>query len=262
MSSAPWLALIALDEPRLPDPDAVADSLHRTGGGSDRLVPSSRTDAMATFSWGDATIAYNLIDRPIPAGQLEGPCACAWYWPDAAVAMSRHQAHLIVALVDDERDQLAICMKLTQFVAALLPHAAAVGLQWGGSRQVHQPGAFCELAATMSRENLPLHLWIDYRIEQDGAGGLRLFTTGLSAFGRRELEVATFSGEPQELMNHAYNIAHYLIDKRAVLRDGETIGLPGDVQVIIHEARSFLDGEMEVLRLDFDPGEAAGPPSN
>ena len=82
------------------------------------------------------------------------------------------------------------------------------------------------------------------------------------AFGRRELEVAQFHGEPQDLMNHAYNIAHYIIDKQAVLKDGETIGLPGEVQVTIHESRSFLDGAMDVLRVEFDAGDAPGFEAN
>ena len=44
----------------------------------------------------------------------------------------------------------------------------------------------------------------------------RLYTTGLEALGQTELEVPRYQGNPQQLLELAYNVAHYLIDRRKV----------------------------------------------
>lgn len=252
MNSSTWLALVALDAAELPDPAAVQARCDAANPDTAALELSSRTDAMVTFSWGDATVAYTLVDKPIPADQFAGPAARAWYWPDAAERLGSHRAHLIVALVDESRDRIAKSMKLTRLVAALLPNSRAVGLQWGGSRAVHEPSAFCDVAQQMSRDDLPLHLWLDFQVEANNQSGLRLYTTGMTAFGKREVELPHFAGPPQELMNHAYNLAHYLLEKDAVIKDGEVIGLPDEIQVTARDTTTFLDGDEPVLAFEFE----------
>ncbi len=252
MNPATSLALVALAETVLPNLPKIQAGCKRTNPDSAPLMVSSETDAMVTFQWGDATVAYTLIDQPIPTEQLAGPCERAWYWPDAAAQLAKHRAHLIVALVDEGHDRLAKVIRLTQFLAALLPASDAVGLQWGGSRQVHEPASFCEVATQISRDNLPLHLWVDFQIEAEEGKTLRLYTTGLEAFSRPELEVTNYGGSPQDLMNHAYNLAHYLVERGTVIKNGEKIGLPGEIQVTVSEATTFLDGDDNVLRFDFD----------
>jgi hypothetical protein len=104
----------------------------------------------------------------------------------------------------------------------------------------------------MRRDNLPLFLWIDFRIELLEDGACRLYTTGLEALGQSELEVARFDGSPQELLDLAYNIAHYLLDKRKVVNDGDTIGLTDQVRATAHRRLSMLGGELEVIGLEFE----------
>jgi hypothetical protein len=78
-----------------------------------------------------------------------------------------------------------------------------------------------------------------------------MFTTGLDALGRLEFETPRYHGDPQRLVSAVYNIAHYILEKQAVLRDGEVIGLPSGDEVTIREERSTIDPEQDVLRLDF-----------
>ncbi len=255
MNSSTWLALVALDAAELPQPELVQQACDAASPDTAPLELSSQTDRMVTFQWGEATVAYTLVDQPIPVSQLDGPAARAWYWPQAADQLARQRAHLIVALVDEGHDRIAKSMRLTRFVAALLPASRAVGLQWGGSRAVHEPNAFCQVAAQMSRDDLPLHLWIDFQVEAAGENALRLFTTGMSALGKREIEFPHFVGEPQALMNHAYNLAHYILEKNANIKEGEVIGLPGEVQVTAHETMTFLGGDEQVLAFEFGTAE-------
>jgi hypothetical protein len=80
----------------------------------------------------------------------------------------------------------------------------------------------------------------------------RLYTTGMEALGYEELEVPRFAGEPQDLLEHAYNIAHYQLCKQKMIDNNETIGLRDDLQAIARRQPSMLDEQMEVISLEFE----------
>jgi hypothetical protein len=247
-----WLSLIALDRPRLPRFEDLASWFEEHFPEALQPVLSSSTENLLALTVGDLTAAVSLVPRPIPWSQLEGPAATAWYWPDAASELRHHSAHLLVALVDEGGRPVEKAITLTRLVTAAAAAAPSVGVFWGPGRLVHSPEAFVEQAVQMSEENLPLFLWIDFRIEESSSGGVRLFTTGIEPLGGNELEVRDFGGEAQELLNYAYNIAHYQLEQRKVIRDGDTIGLTDEVQVTAHRGQSMLGGDMEVLQLTFE----------
>lgn len=247
-----WMALIALERAELPAFDAVAATYRENFPDAAPLVASAATESLLTFTIDDFTAAATLVPRPIPASQLEGPAATAWYWPDAAAALTAHTAHILVTLVDEGSRPLAKALALTRLTAALAAAAPSIGVFWGPGRLVHPPAAFSEQAATAQLHNLPLFLWIDFRVEPAGDGtSVRLFTTGLDALGAEELEVERYQGDPRELVGFVYNVAHYLLDRRKVINDGDTIGLTDAVQVTAHRGPSMLGGDLDVLRLSF-----------
>lgn len=249
----PWLALVALGEERLPSPPSVAEQLAERFGDAPPLVVTSETERGVTFSWGGASGNYTLVDREIPWSKLEGPCATAWYWPEAEAAMRSHTAHLFVTLLDENSNRVDGATRMTQLVTALCAVTNPVGLVWGPSGQVHNPVDFAVMAGRMSRDDLPLHLWIDFRVTQrDDDEGFALFTTGLEPLGHRELEVPRYAGEAQELAGAVYNVAHYVLEKGPVLKDGEAVGLPGGGQVNVRYEPSMIDEEQEVIRLEFE----------
>src|SRR5690606_26949679 len=93
-------------------------------------------------------------------------------------------------------------------------------------------------------------LWIDFRVERMPSGLCQLYTTGLEALGKSEIEIRDFSGEPQVMLEYAYNVAHYQMTSNKRFNDGDTIGLTEEVQAVAHEARSMFDPEMEAVRLE------------
>lgn len=258
-----WLALVTQDTPALPELGAVAERLAAIFPDAPPLVAAGATENLITCSLGEYTVAATLVSRPIPWSQLEGPCATAWYWPDAADALRDHSTHLMVTLIDEGSKAAEKSICLTQFVTALVAAASATAVFWGPGRLVHQAQAFVEQAQQTSPDNLPLFLWIDFRIEraelaeraepeQAEDGCLRLFTTGLDALGQPELEVPRYRGDPQQLLENAYNVAHYLLDQRKVVNDGDTIGLTDALQATACLRPSMFDAKREVLQLAFD----------
>jgi hypothetical protein len=247
-----WLSLVALEQALLPAFVEIARWMREHFPDGPAPQASGATDNLLTLTIGDMTAAVTLVPRPIPASQLEGPAETAWYWPSAAEAIASHQAHLLVTMVDEGGQAVEKAAVLTQLTAASAATSPAVGVFWGPSRTVHSPQAFVDQATQMREENLPLFLWIDFRIESVEGGAYRLYTTGLEALGQSELEVARFDGSPQELLDFTYNIAHYLLDKRKVVNDGDTIGLTDEVQATAHRGKSMLGGDMDVISLVFD----------
>ncbi len=98
---------------------------------------------------------------------------------------------------------------------------------------------------------MPLHLWIDFRIEANDDGTLRLFTTGMKAFDKMEIEIPRSGHKARELLDFAYSIADYILSRGAEIRDGHTVGRCADEKVPAAHAPSMWDSRMTVLRLDF-----------
>ena len=244
--------MIALAREELPEPEPVITDLAGLAGTFGPPKLASQTERMATLDWGDATAAYTLVPRPIPPSQLDGPCSTAWYWPEAAIALQDHPAHLLITLVDEGRDAPSKSMRLTWLTVAVANRVPAAGILWGPGGLIHQPQAFAQQAEQMTRDDLPLYLWIDFRIESANETQHRLFTTGLTAFDRKELEVANFVGSPQQLLDDAYNVAHYLLVHPSVVKDADTIGLPDGRHATARHESSMLGDDQEVIRLDFD----------
>ena len=246
-----WLALVMLEEPELPAFDEVAQFVGKNFSEPPTMTVAGSTENMFTCTLGEYTAAATLVPRPVPWSQLEGPCATAWYWPTAAEALRDHAAHLIVTLIDEGGKSVEKSVGLTQLTAGLVGSCRASGVFWGPGRLVHPAQPFIEQAVQSTAADLPLFLWVDFRVERTDAGMSRLYTTGLTALDSTELEVTAYPGPPQQLLEYAYNIAHYQLCQNKPINDGDTIGLTDEIQVIAHRGGSMFDEKMEVVQLEF-----------
>ncbi len=251
MSKELWLAMVATDSPRLPALDDLARRLQQLDPEAGSIVDPQQSGRVMTFRWGQATCSATVFPMPIPWEHVEGPCCCAWYWPQASDVMRETAAHLLISMLDEQtRDPIAKSMRFTRLVAAITDSTTAAGVFWGPGRLVHPRAAFTELAAEMSEDGLPLYLWIDFRVEETAGGGLRLFTTGMEALGHLELEVSQFQGTAEQLREAVYNVAHYILDGVKPLNDGDTADVQGR-QVSVRTDHSMLDPSSSVMRLEF-----------
>jgi hypothetical protein len=207
-------------------------------------------DQMLAFHVGSAVGAIALMPAPIPWPDLEGPCETAWYWPDASKALRKHSNHLLVSLLSPEYDAITTAQLLTCVTAAASESCDATGIYWGEGTLVHLPRTFVDQAKEMTRDYLPLYLWIDFRVQSHGKDAYDLFTTGLKYFGHMEIEVRNTRLEPMELIGRVFNVAHYLLDNGPVLKHGDTIGGDEKEKVRIKHAASMWDKSQKVLVLE------------
>jgi hypothetical protein len=252
MSDNSWLTMVALRSGVLPPLEDVFADVRRFAPQSleRSQVSEIRTSGrITTCRWGDSTVGVTLIDRPIPTSLLEGSCANAWYWPTAADEIKTHKAHLLINFVDESRDAVEAALRLTALSSSVARCTDALAIVWAPAGLIHQPRAFADQANESSRDSLPLYLWIDFRVRRQEDGRFDAFTTGLARFGKREIELAAVEASPQQVLEWTYNLAHYVLDRAAVVKDGDTVGLPDGTEFTVAHAASRIDDATDVLYL-------------
>jgi len=250
-SNKSMIAMIALSSPVFPEQNQLFDFLRSNWPEAPLPKDISNNSQILTFDLGKAIAAVSLMPAPIPWEDLEGPCATAWYWPEATQAMKDHKYHLIVALMKSPLDIIDTTLLFTKLVASVAASVNADGVYWGAGTLVHSPDVFIEQSKEMSREYLPLYLWIDFRVQKENAEKYTLFTTGMKSLGLMEIEIINSESEPSVLIDRAFNIAHYLLDYGPIIKDGNTIGLSEEEKILVRHVPSIFEASRKVYRLEF-----------
>lgn len=242
------VVMIALSQATAPDAGAVAASLAQRLPDVE-LGDVHRKDGSWLVEVGDALAAVSLIPAPIPWEELAGPAATAWWWPEAEEQLKTHQAHLIVALLGGQATPVTRHVQMSHFVSAVAEHSPAIGVYWGAGTVVHEAGNFRDHSVGLSSDELQPELWIDMRVEQNEDGTYRYFTTGMAAFGHKELEADGVTMAPEELFDFCYSIIYYILSENVGIASGETIGRSPEERYKVTHADSMWPREGPVLRM-------------
>lgn len=248
MSSAPLVALVALNESQMPAESRLLDALRSLRPEYD-VGPAEHKEGALVFRINGDLAAVSLVAQPIPWSQLGLSCAGAWYWPQATESLYNHVAHVLVAVQPAAADRVQAAMGVTALAAAVAETTPAAGVYWSANGLVHAPDAFVTYARQMTRDALPLLLWIQILLREEADGAHSVYTTGLRAFHQMELEVRGSRREPEFLMNRVFDVIHYLLEQNPVLHDGETIGTTNEERFSITLGPSTLDPNTEVVHL-------------
>ena len=168
--------------------------------------------------------------------------------------MRDHSSHAIVTVMPRE-DQGAVEKQtlLMQATAALIATTnSARGVYWGASQLVISPEMFCDFAHDVLPDELPLHVWIDFRVGKNENGQIVGFTTGMSALEHMEFETLDSSDPPGELRERLYGLANYVLQNGPVINDGDTIGQDADERIRVKYSDSSFGHEGQVMRLMYE----------
>ncbi|HUE73012.1 MAG TPA: DUF4261 domain-containing protein [Pirellulaceae bacterium] len=247
----PLVAIIALKRETFPDLAAVVDMLAQAYPDEGSPAEATRGMDSAVFRWGGGPVAVALKSEPIAEADLAEACAAAWWWEQAAEQLARHKAHLLVSLAPSAEDAVARHLRLSRVVAVLLSQCDAAGVYWPGGGIVHEPQAFAEQAADLSPENLHPALWIDMHISPNDDESWSLYTVGLSAFDRAEIEIPSTTHDPPEVYELCADVIRYLLASGEKLEDGGVISRSDEEQVEVRYGPSMFDEEQTVMQLEF-----------
>lgn len=251
MTSTMRLAMLPLKVSRLPAAQAVCDAYAGEWPDLGKLEPAaSAPDGTGVTLEGTKFAALvSLIDAPIPATDLEPAYRAALHWPEAKQSIEGHVAHLVVTVISDELDAIDVMLELTRIVSACLLTSDAAGVYWGGGSLVNGVEAFLDDAREMSREYLPLYLWVRFGLMRDKHNTATLYTLGMDQFDLMEVEFPRSKLDLETLTDRAFNVAHHLLDQGAVLSDRDTIGLTPSERFLVRHVTSVVDPERTVYSL-------------
>ncbi|WNG36299.1 DUF4261 domain-containing protein [Archangium violaceum] len=244
------LAMVTLDRARSLPEGALLAFLQDNWKDLPRPKEVSHEGDTLSFELGGAIVTLTLMRVPIPWGDLEGPARAAWHWPEATERLKVHLGHVIVAVLAPGMDRVSTMLLLTRVVASVAATADASGVYWGEGPVVNAPEDFVEEAKRTSRERLPLYLWLAFQLVRNPDGTFTLCTSGMKSFELMELEWVACRTKPAELVDRAFNFAHYLLDHGPVLKDGDTIGLSAQERFRVRHLPSVVEPSRTVYRID------------
>lgn len=251
--SGPMIAMVALHDDRVPDPQQFADSYTaRYPGGAkpSNIVMGGETASTITMNLGGDVAAVSLMPGPIPWSDLEGPCETAFWWPEAADELRRHSYHAIIALMGESgNSQIERAVLVSHLASAALQTFNACGVYWCSGTLVYPPEMWLEHSETLAPQQLQPHLWIDMTVEQLDEGGVCLFTTGLEDFGCLEIEVARSTWHADDVHELAYGIVHYVLQRQESIPHGELVGRTEGEKIRVEHRDSIFEGRGKVMQL-------------
>ncbi len=222
-------ACVLLRQPELPLAQSLVHSHASRFPLAPALIPSAvDSQTSRTFETESASLRIELSPAPVPWAELASPCETAWHWPQATRRIKAHSARLIVTVSSSTLDIIDLTLALTYITASAALVTPSLGIYWPAAAQVHDVKSFVDEASHATRAHLPLYLWLRFGWARESDGSNTLYTAGLSAFDLMEVEIPHSALEPQTLVDRAFNIAHYLMERGPVLEDGHTLGISTD----------------------------------
>lgn len=204
-------------------------------------------NAALVFETDGMTVGAALMQAPIPGGEAEENAKSNFMWPGAVKAAKAHIAHIMLAVMKDggtPRQRGELFVKLA---STCLKAPNALGIYINGT--VLAPDFYIQAAEDLRKGNLPLLDLVFaglYRSEKGVCG----YTNGLRAFGKEELEVIDSQQEPRDIHLLLLNVAGYLIEQDAELRDGETLGYTEDQKLPITRSPG-VNMEGDTIKIQF-----------
>lgn len=226
--AVPLLAMVALAHPVAVPAELFVAEFQRISGAAVDSNAVQQNDQTLVIPIAGGVAAVSLMDAPIPWGELAGPCAAAWWWPEAQQRLRPHLAHLLIAHVPQpglpQKTPLERHILLSQLAATAITVCGGLGVYWCGGTLVYPPDEFCQKVRSLSDEALFPELWIDMRFAGNADGSVQFFTTGLAALELPELEIRSTRRTPRDVLDFCYGLILYMLTEGTQIAAGDTIG--------------------------------------
>lgn len=218
-------------------------------GNPQNLVRGSRE---VGFALGDAAVLLVNVDTPIDYQDFSERRVGEKLWPGSINALMRHQSHMVISVdIDDRRatDLFALATKITSSALAAAP--GALGVYWPSTPQLINRTAFIDKAAALP--SLPLELWVDIIVGKGRDGSVTASTSGMEAFGLREIEMVDSPESAEAARIRVTNLVSQILRHRRNVSDGTTLGYDHTWKVGVSVRPSKLGRTGNVSQIVFEP---------
>lgn len=211
------------------------------------------TSDVLLFSVGSLTATVSLMPAPIPGDEAESNAQNNYLWPEAVETAKAHQAHLLVAVFDKEKNLLECGKLYAKLLAACCRQPNATGVYTSGV--VFQPRFYEGFADMLKEDRLPIFNWIWFGLYRS-ENGVCGYTYGMDVFGKEEMEVLDADAEPNEVRDFLSSLAAYVLECDATLQNGETIGFSAEDKHSITRSPGVALPQQTTLKISYAPLEA------
>ena len=208
-----------------------------------RISKASGDDQAAVIKIGGEQVAIGAMPVPVPQGDIEGTAAYTYNWPTAVEDLKDHQGHLIVSVLAGDGTPVERYRIFTSVIASLLRTTNAIGVYKGSQSLLISGKQYLEIAAMMSKDWLPLYLWIYFGF-RSFENKNSAYTYGLKAFNKKEMEILDSDRPLGDIESFLFNMCHYVLDNNIEFRHGEACGGSADERIPIRLSPGrFVEGE-------------------
>jgi len=148
-------------------------------------------------------------------------------WPNAEAQVSKHNAHLTVALTR-EKDPVSSHILFSKVISSLLHQRNVCGVYLRPG--LFEPAYYIKCADTLRSNKLPSELWVHVNCPGFERGdGFSFYTSGMQKFGKKEFEM--IAAAEKNFIDAYYlfkKLIGYTIENNVDFNDGDKIGLGSD----------------------------------
>jgi hypothetical protein len=203
------------------------------------------------FALGEAAVLMVNVDAQIDYADFPERHVSERFWPGSINGLMRHQSHMVISVNLENRrgtDLFQLATKVTASALAAAP--SALGVYWPSTPQLINRESF--LARASSLPSLPLELWINITVGKGRDGSVTASTSGLEAFGLRELEMVDSPESREAARIRLTNLVSQMLRQRRNLSHGVTLGYDHMWKVEVEVAPSKLGGTGDVSQIVFE----------
>ncbi len=187
-----------------------------------QIVQKSNEDGVLVFRVGGMTATVTMVEVPVQTSEVEIAACKNYRWKESLETVRQHKAHLMVSVAGQGTPKQRGVL-FTKLVYTCCLHENALGIYFNDT--VYNPENYKELASIIDVDDdsiLPILnlVWLGFRKSENG---LNMYTKGMNAFGKDEMEIIDSPLLPNTLHNIMLDLVNYVLENNIVLRDGETI---------------------------------------
>lgn len=177
-------------------------------------------DGALVFKNEGMVVACSLMPNPVPDKEAENAAKNNILWREGAEVVAKHGAHVMLAVMNkfDAVDQALLFAKVA---CSLLKLDNAIAIYKNPT--CYEKNFYVDFAMTIAKGELPMPILI-YTGMYLAKTGICAFTSGMSFFGFKEIEIIDSQKQPNDVISFLLSISEYVLSEGVELKDGETIG--------------------------------------
>ena len=183
-------------------------------------VPDEVKDNALVFRTEGMVVACSLMPNPVPNKEAEECAKNNIMWKDGAAAVAKHGAHVMMAVMN-KFDAMEQALLFAKIAYSLLKLDNAIGIYKNPT--VYEKKFYMQFAESIKQGEMPVPIML-YTGMYLAKDGLCALTSGMTFFGKNELEIIDSKQQPDKVISFMFSIEEYVLSEDVELKDGETIG--------------------------------------